>query len=173
MFWSQVETNVGIWCACMPALARLIKKVWVDVLGQKLSAYLGHRSPAGIGHSGAYVKSRIVHRGGAGSGSERVKKTVEVRVVYDRRNDLGRAGRQRLDGRQECGLQPARVLESVASALTLVTLWAVYRPQQSGRSESHSLRPEHSIQRPISRSIGRASGVVQAFPSGELGCRVV
>lgn len=108
--WSQFEVNVGIWCACMPALARLIKKFYVDVLGHKLSSYLGgarsgnegtQRSTATIGSAGlGGGKKKGWGRSRLGSGSEvelsddveampqgGVAKTVEAKVVFNRRLD--------------------------------------------------------------------------------------
>lgn len=99
--WSQFEVNVGIWCACMPALARLIKRFWIDVLGNKLSSYFsrGERTH-GTNNAGSFGKSHASHRSRLGSGSEvelrddveampthGVAKTVEAKVVYNRRID--------------------------------------------------------------------------------------
>ena len=98
--WSQFEVNVGIWCACMPALARLIKRFWVDVLGHKLSSYFSRGESTNKTNPASFVKAQFSHRSRVGSGSEvelredmvpvpqhGVAKTVEAKVVYNRKID--------------------------------------------------------------------------------------
>lgn len=94
--WSQFEVNVGIWCACMSALARLLKRFWVEVLGQKLSSYFSHRDHTNRTKASSYIRSKGSHMSRVANGSEvelrgdvealpphGVAKTVESRVVYD------------------------------------------------------------------------------------------
>lgn len=97
--WSQFEVNVGIWCACMPALARLIKRFWVEVLGQKLSSYFSRGEHTNRTKTSSFIRTKGSHASRIASGSEvelrgdvealpahAVAKTVEARVVYDTRH---------------------------------------------------------------------------------------
>lgn len=42
--WSLVECDVGIVCACMPALAGPIKRFWIATVGQPLSKFYASRA---------------------------------------------------------------------------------------------------------------------------------
>ena len=90
--WTQLESNIGIWCACMPALARLVKRFWVEVLGNKLSTYL-NGGTASQPMPGSFAKSRNSHKAPSASSEADltdvrpqngvVAKTVTSKVVYD------------------------------------------------------------------------------------------
>lgn len=61
--WSLIEVDMGIICACMPALAGPLKKIWIATVGKPLSNLYGSRSRK-EGKSGA---SGVLSASGAGT----------------------------------------------------------------------------------------------------------
>ena len=91
--WTQLEENVGVWCACLPAFARLIKRV----VGDKLSTYFSGRTTGSKRSRPSFSKSKDSHKVsiskseadlrkfGNPAPPNGVSKTVVSRVVYDPR----------------------------------------------------------------------------------------
>ncbi|KAK5174363.1 uncharacterized protein LTR77_001443 [Saxophila tyrrhenica] len=50
--WSSIECNVGIICACIPALAGPLRRFWMLVAGEKLSSMYRSRTKSRTGASG-------------------------------------------------------------------------------------------------------------------------
>ena len=89
--WSQAEVNLGILCACMPATARLIKRVWTNYVGNTISNYRSG-TVGTVGTVGTRGRNASAHRYNQHGGiphrpSGSAVKTSDSAVLYKQKGE--------------------------------------------------------------------------------------
>ena len=89
--FTQLELNVGIWCACMPTCRQLIRRLWVEAITNRLERYFPRRrhSTSKLAAVSSLVKSKGSHRASSAVSeadvTDRKAKKVPQQCAYNGR----------------------------------------------------------------------------------------